>query len=242
MKFGHCLLILTIAVLAMCSLSAAQAASDSERQKQDVSADRIDQLKLIRSPVAPYPDEAQKKNIEGTVNVVFEVDADGHVSGVKAASGPPELFQAAIDSVKMWEYEAPNNAPVATSAKISFGHPRECPGSVSDSAYVSVSEPLRSDRGTVVNFIDDNDQILPPYFPKDRKAGIAGEMILSITVNAHGKVTRVRVIQSLSPHLDRAAAKRVRTWNFKLIERNTGSLPDKFQLHIFYKAMCPMQV
>ena len=82
---------------------------------------------------------------------------------------------------------------------------------------------------------------LPPYLTADRKASVAGEMILSITVNAEGNVEKTRVVKSLSPRLDKTAIKTVHTWKFRLIDGSPDALPDDFQLHITYRTTCKVQ-
>jgi TonB family protein len=227
-------------LIAACIPFAAQAQTETLPQKLDQAANQGVALKLIKSPVAPYPDEALKKDIEGRVTVSFVVDAKGHVSDAKPLSGPPELFQAAIDSVEQWQYEPPAIAPVTTTIEIAYGHPHDCPGSIADMAYVNASGRLMNQRGTVLD-VKDSNWPLPQYSVEEARAGIAGEMILSVTVNAQGKVTKVRVLKSVSPHLDKAAAKTVRKWRYKLREGSLNSLPDDFELRITYKSMCNMQ-
>jgi TonB family protein len=78
------------------------------------------------------------------------------------------------------------------------------------------------------------------YFAENRKAGVAGEMIRSLTVNAEGKVASVRVVKSLSTHLDKAAVDSVRTLKFKLQSGNPDSPPDDFPLRIFCQPTCSM--
>jgi len=215
----------------------------TQPQKQGSTGKQTTQLKLIKSPTAPYPKEALKKNIAGKVILSIVVDANGRVSDAKALGGPSELFQAALDSVKQWEFEPPAKAPVVTTAEVAYGHPRECPGSVSDVGGVSFATRLKAERGTLIYLDDDDDidQPWPPYPTEDRKAGVAGEMVLSIRVNAEGKVINVRVVKSLSPHLDDAAVETVRTWRFKPKAGNPDSLPDDFPLHVLFQPMCHME-
>ena len=233
-------LVVVAALLVATGLSAGQAREGNQSQKQGGTSKQATELKLIKSTVAAYPEEALKKNIEGKVTLRITVNANGRVSDAKALSGPPELFQAALDCVKQWEFEPPAHAPMVTIAEISFGHPKECPGPVSEFGEVSSSETLRSVKGTIVQVSDDVDWVLPVYFAEERKAGVAGEMILSLTVNAEGKVASVRVVKSLSPHLDNAAIDSVRTLKFKLQSGNPDSLPDDFPLRILYQPTCSM--
>jgi TonB family protein len=227
-----------VALLSGYGLSASQKQNEAQLQKPEDSEEQAAHLKLIKSPTARYPDEALKGNVEGKVVLSVVVDAQGKVSNVKVLSGPPELVQAAIDSVNQWEFEPPSHAPVVTTAEIGFGHPKECPGPVSEMGEVSSGGWLKSKSGTVIGYDDGS---LPPYFTKDRKAGIAGVMLLSISVDAQGKVKKVHIVKSLSPRLDKAAVKTVRTWKFKLIAGNPEALPDDFQLPIIYTATCSPQ-
>jgi TonB family protein len=233
--------LLVITLLAATNLFAQQGREGTQQQKQDSPGKPVAQLKIIKSPIVSYPDEAQKKNIEGKVTLRIEVDAQGKVSDAKPLSGPSELVQAAIESVKQWEFEPPNHAPVVTTAEVWYGHPKECPGPVSDSGEVIGPGGLKNKNVTLVEMDDAIDGWPPPYFAEDRKAGIAGELVLSITVDAGGKVTKVRLVKSLSPHLDNAAVDTVRTWRFKLTAGDPDSLPDDFPVQFFFRPLCSMK-
>jgi len=239
---AYCLVPLFVVALLLCGGSfGAQTQNEAQSQKPEIIAKQAAQLRVIKSPTAPYPEEALKKNIEGKVVLSIVVDAKGKVSDAKVLSGPPELIQAAIDSVKHWEFEPPALAPVVTNAEVAYGHPKECPGSISDSGEVIARGWSKNEKGTVVGTDDTIGLSLPPYFTKDRKAGVGGEMILLVTVSAKGEVAKTRVVKSLSPHLDKAAIKTVRAWKFKLLSGNPDSLPDDFQLHITYMPICKPQ-
>lgn len=230
---------LVVALLGASCLSAEQTQKRIQPQKQDNSVTEVARLKLIKSPIIPYPEEAQKKNIEGKVLLGISVDAQGRVSEAKALSGPSELVQSAIESVKRWEFEPPTHAPVVATVEVIYGHPKECPGSISESGEV-LSPGVLKGRRITLELEDAVGQWSPPYFAEDRKSGIAGEMVLSITVDAEGKITNVHVVKSLSPHLDNAAAETVRNWKFKLKAVNLDSLPDDFPVRFFFRPMCRM--
>src|SRR5271167_1753225 len=110
----HCRpsLFFAVALLVVGAQSSAQTQSNATPSKQD--NDQQDApLKLIKAPVVQYPAEARQKDLEGKFVVVsIIVDANGRVSSAKPLSGPPELFQAALDSVKQWQYEPPTHPPV----------------------------------------------------------------------------------------------------------------------------------
>ena len=60
--------------------------------------------KLINSTRPIYPTVARQSSTQGTVVVTAEVDERGNITGAKAISGPVQLREAAIDSVKQWKY------------------------------------------------------------------------------------------------------------------------------------------
>jgi TonB family protein len=241
MRSRRSLPLFALALLSACGAFVAQAQTESQSAKQDNSGQPATPLKLIHSPTVPYPEEALRKNVEGKVTLSIVVNATGRVSDAKVLSGPPELVEAAIQSVKQWEFEPPAHPPAASTAEISYGYPRECPGPVSDAGEVEAGGWFTSKKGTVIGWDDAADQSLPTYFTKDRKAGVAGTMVLGITVNAQGKANEVHVVKSLSPHLDKAAVKTVRAWRFRLVKGSPDSLPDDFEVPIRYLATCAPQ-
>jgi protein TonB len=74
------------------------------------------------SPV--YPKLARQARVQGTVVLEAIVTADGKVAEIKVISGHPLLVEAAINCVKLWEYEPTllNGVPtpVILTAKVHF--------------------------------------------------------------------------------------------------------------------------
>jgi periplasmic protein TonB len=60
--------------------------------------------RLIRHLAPPYPADARKAGIEGTVVLKTVVSETGTVQGVRLVEGNPALATAAITSVKQWHY------------------------------------------------------------------------------------------------------------------------------------------
>jgi TonB family protein len=231
-------LLFVVGLLAATSLSAQQAQDEIRPQKQNKPTEKTAELKAIKSPTVPYPEEALKKNVMGKVTLRIVVNAKGRVSDAEALSGPPELYEAALESVKQWEFEPPAHAPVVTNAEVTYMHEIDCPGPVSEQGEVYTSNTLRSAKGTIIRVRDDTDWPLPEYPMEDRKAGIAGEMVLSVTVNTEGVVEDVEVVKSLSPDLDKITMDTVRVWRFKLKDGKLDSLPDDFELHLMFRPVC----
>jgi TonB family protein len=213
------------------------AQNEPQTNEKGASLDR-QPLKLLNSPIAPYPAEALKKQVEGKVELNLIVDAEGHVTDAEVRGGPPELYQAAIASVKQWQFTPPDHAPATTKAEVKYFYDHPCPGPISTVGTVSAVTRLTNSKGTSVDVIDDSDWSLPPYFPKERKAGVTGDLVLSVTIDAKGKPKEIKVVKSLSPHLDKAAIKTVRAWRFKLKDGSPGLLPDTFPLHINFEPEC----
>jgi TonB family protein len=111
----HGLSLFFVGILLTGSPGVAQAQTEVRSQKLNQPQGAA--LKLLKSPSGAYPDEAVRKQIEGNVVIRIVVDSSGKVSDAKALSGPLELFQAALDSVKQWQFEPPVHAPVVTTAE-----------------------------------------------------------------------------------------------------------------------------
>jgi TonB family protein len=206
---------------------------------QPGEASQYARVKPIFSPMAPYPEEALRRGVEGTVLVTIDVDSKGLVTNLEPVSGPPELFQAAIDSAKQWKFNPPENPPIQVRYEITYDHPHECPGPISTTGEIMTGGLLETANGLKFSPEDiDFDYLLWYFNTKVRKTGVAGEIILSITADTDGRVKKVRVVKSLSPELDKATVKSARKWKFKLVKRNKNSSPGEFELPITFGALC----
>jgi protein TonB len=76
---------------------------------------------LVRPPKAimqahpEYPLLARQARIQGQVEIDAILDEQGNVIDMKVVSGPPLLYQAALDALKKWKYEPTylNDQPIA---------------------------------------------------------------------------------------------------------------------------------
>jgi TonB family protein len=83
---------------------------------------RFSDLRQPLRKVPPiYPPLAQQAQIQGEVRLDVEIDKQGRVSEVKVISGHPLLIQAAIESVKQWEWSPTllNGQPVEVVTEVS---------------------------------------------------------------------------------------------------------------------------
>ena len=215
------------------------AQSSAPEQPPQGDASRYARVKPTYSPMVTYPEEALKKGIEGTVLVTIDVDSKGLVTNVVPVSGPPELYQAAIDSAKQWKFDPPENPPIQVRYEISYGYEHECPGPVSDASEIMTGGYLEIANGIKFSPEDlDFDYLLWYFNTRVRKTGVAGTVILSITADADGRVKKVRVVKSLSPELDKVTVKAARRWKFKVVKRNENSRQGDFELSVTFRAAC----
>lgn len=237
--------LITLLVMYLISPLAAQGQAATQtpagaQMPQPGDASRYARVNPIFSPMVPYPAEAFKKGIEGTVLVTIDVDSKGLVTNVVPVSGLPELFQVAIDSAKQWKFNPPENPPIQVRYEISYGYDEhECPGPISTRGEIMSGGRLETANGLGFTIEDQGVDYLLWYFnTKVRKTGVAGEMILSITADADGRVKKVRVVKSLSPELDKVTVKSARKWKFKLIKGNANSGPGEFEFSVTFRAVC----
>jgi TonB family protein len=214
-----------------------------ETPKQENVGNQTEQLKLIYSPPAPYPEEAGKKGIQGKVTLSIVIDAKGNVSEAKELSGPEELVPAALAFVRKWKYEPPSTAPVTRTVEVSYGS-RDCPGAVSERGDITWSWRLRNKDGETVAVIDGDDEPSPLYPEAERRAGAAGKMVLSVTLNPDGRVREIHAINSVSPGLDKAVIDMVRPLKFKrcrddrLCSGNPNAPLEDLRLDFDFRATC----
>ncbi len=73
-----------------------------------------------RHPTPAYPKFARQNGWQGTVILKALVERDGNPSQVvvEKTSGYPALDQTALETVRKWEFEAPENAPLSRSFTI----------------------------------------------------------------------------------------------------------------------------
>ncbi len=76
---------------------------------------RVKAPKAIVQVHPDYPTLARQAHIQGQVQIDAVLDEQGNVVEMKIVSGPPLLYQAALDALKKWKYEPTylNEQPIA---------------------------------------------------------------------------------------------------------------------------------
>ena len=69
-----------------------------------------------------YPVLARETHTQGQVRIDAVLDEQGNVVEMKVISGPPLLYQAALDALKKWKYEPTylNDQPVAVQMTVTI--------------------------------------------------------------------------------------------------------------------------
>ena len=97
------------------SVPAAPIAPKENRPKAPIRVGgNIRAPKAILQPKPDYPVVAMQARIQGVVTIDAVLDEHGNVQEMKIVSGPPLLYQAALDALKRWKYEPTylNDQPV----------------------------------------------------------------------------------------------------------------------------------
>ncbi|MGH9657353.1 MAG: M56 family metallopeptidase, partial [Bryobacteraceae bacterium] len=80
----------------------------------------VQSTKLIHKVTPAYPPLAKQARIQGTVRLGVTIGRDGRVEALEALSGHPLLVPAALEAVRLWEYQPThlNGEPVAVETVV----------------------------------------------------------------------------------------------------------------------------
>jgi len=59
---------------------------------------------LVQKAPTLYPAAARQAKIQGSVSLKVLIGKDGHVRHLEATSGPEQLVDSAIETVRKWKY------------------------------------------------------------------------------------------------------------------------------------------
>ena len=82
----------------------------------------VSQGLLIKKIAPVYPANALHMHIEGAVNLLATISAEGNITDVKVLNGDPQLTRAASDAVKQWKYKPYllNGEPVEIQTQVTI--------------------------------------------------------------------------------------------------------------------------
>jgi TonB family protein len=172
---------------------------------------------LIRKVPPVYPEEAKAAGIEGDVVLKILIAADGHVESAEPTDGNPVLAAAAVEAVLQWLYKPTllNNQPVqvATTVTLSFrsAMPADLP------AFHASSTPDQVNRTQAGGFLQPAMLVRKAgaVYPEEaRAAGIVGDVVLKVVIDANGRVIRAEPMDG-NPILAAAAVDAVLKWFYR---------------------------
>ena len=126
-------------------------------------------------PPPVYPEDARLQGLEGYVEVSFEAGPDGRVSGAEVVAAMPrgDFEKAALDAVRRWRFPATPGEPRRMTRRFDFALP---------DSYAHVPAPTL---------------IAAAPFPAEAcTRRIAGMVKLEVQVDADGRITAARVLES----------------------------------------------
>jgi TonB family protein len=153
-----------------------------------------------------YPPEAQKKSVEGYVNVNFTIEPDGTISNIKpSGQGDPLLANEVIDVIKTAPaFDPPKNTaikePLNLNVTVGFKLPDQI---VKQMPFVVVEDMPLYPGGdkALLDFLKDNLK----YPESARAEKIEGRVIVRFIVNVDGNVEGLSVLKGVNPELDAEA-------------------------------------
>ena len=79
-------------------------------------------------------------------------------------------------------------------------------------------------------------KIIPAYPPHLKLEGIGGKVIMQVGIDKQGSVTQVKILNSVHPDLEKAAALAVEQWKFAPVMKKNKPVSAKFPVIVEFKA------
>ncbi len=182
--------------------------------------------RLLSAVEPAYPAAAEKAGLEGVVIFAVKSDETGNVIDTLLLRSIPELDEAAREAVKKRVFE-----PLVVD-----GRPRTC-------VFTSTVTFSLQAREQASGAIKGRPEIqaprlisyIPPAYPETAKAkGIQGTVVLSVVLNAEGRIASAKVLKSI-PELDQAAIDAVMQWRYEPMMANGKPRGVVFTVSVEFK-------
>ncbi len=184
---------------AAAAVSGLQESEKPDEKTEVVEFAEVKPPKLLKAVTPQYPLKARRLGFEGTVIIEATTDLNGRVKKTKVLKSVPFLDEPSVKAIRQWVYEPVvingQPRPIVFTVTIDFSlHYEE-----KDKVLSDLTPPKLMTR------------VVPVYPPEAKKAGIEGTVILGATIDGEGKVTDVKVLESV-PGLDQAAVDALKQW------------------------------
>jgi TonB family protein len=171
--------------------------------------------KFVPPDVASATDVAYPVNTvtTGMVSLVLILDNGGNAQDVHVVTDTPPLTAAATASVQKWTFRAgqSNGSGIATNFPVSIVFNAHNPGGTSLGSGALSPPPAMSGDGN--NYVGPQIRLASyAFYPANSL--VNGTVVLSVSVNASGHVSGVKVVHGIQP-LNNAAITAVKQWGFR---------------------------
>jgi TonB family protein len=131
---------------------------------------------------------------------------------------------------RVWAIDA-RGEPGAKSAWREFTFERPTPSPIAPGTFrdPATGEAVRGPGGPRAVF-----QPRPDYTQEALRARVSGDVLMSLIVDATGRVDSVRVIRSLRPDLDDSAVRTMRTWRFEPARRDGTAVAAQIEVSMSF--------
>jgi len=209
---------------------------------------KIDQAELLAYFPPFYPLPLRMEGVEGTIDVVFRVDAAGMVSEVRVLGATASEFtEYAVEAVQKWRFVPANQdgapVPVIIRMKVPFisefgSDPGALVGSpLARMAFLDGRYYIINEDGKYVPADADPVPVrrVHPARPPEVTWGENLRVTLTLTVNEVGRVLEPAIQEtSGDASFDQAAMEAVRFWQFLPRLRDGNPLSSRAQLPIIF--------
>ena len=171
---------------------------------------------------------------------VYEANAESRAIMRSAFSIPSSMT---LKDAVVFGFEDSSKSPVFLSLRITNLYADgEIAGKTTGGAPAQKQAPSAASGMAVARFADKpaitgphlTHQVPPVYPEAAKKAGIAGTVVLSLTLDPKGNIVQARVIKSI-PELDQAALDAVRQWEYEPMTVNGTPRPIVFTVSVEFK-------
>jgi len=205
--------------------------------KYDVAPEVVKQIQ------PEYPDEAMKKNIEGTVWLQLLIGEEGKVIDVKVQKSDAEVFnQAAAKAGMQWLFKPAmlNGKPIQAWVSVPFRFKLMTGTGVVVSPTTGATKA--QEKHPPADYVpyekppEAIKQVMPVYPEGAKKDKLEGTVWVQLLIGEEGKVTDVKVQKSDAEVFNQAAMKAATQWLFKPAMLNGKptqvwvSVPFRFKL------------
>ena len=174
---------------------------------------------LLKEVRPDYPDEAMKKNLEGSVWLQLRVSEEGKVTEAKVQKTEAEVFnQAAIKAGSQWLFRPArlNGKPVASWVTVPFNFKlMSGKGLTFKTRVVSGSDAPEPQPDSLEKGPEPIKTVQPSYPAAAKKDKIEGTVWVKVWVDETGKVADATIEKSDANVFEGTAIDAVKQWRFK---------------------------